>query len=179
MITILFLPFFIFQAFISYGPHDSAALLTEYGFLAPNNHHDAVPVSLDHLQLCFGLDHATIRSKSLALGLKIDACGICRPLCLLPHGPTFCLLQLLQELLRGPSGSLDEEDLLNNLQGPLTALLDQIQTDLLCELNKINATTRSYRQNCLHSLLKGREIILATCRSVIRVSSFDDLEDPK
>ena len=34
------------QAFISYGPHDNSKLLVEYGFLLPNNPHNAVVLFL-------------------------------------------------------------------------------------------------------------------------------------
>ena len=37
------------QAFICYGPHDNLKLLTEYGFVAPGNPHDAVKLTLDRV----------------------------------------------------------------------------------------------------------------------------------
>lgn len=38
------------QVFINYGPHDNQKLLTEYGFIVPNNQHSALTLYLDDLQ---------------------------------------------------------------------------------------------------------------------------------
>ena len=147
------------QVFINYGPHDNFKLLTDYGFVIPDNPHDSIEIPLDYV-----LETATSQNcTNYYTKVKIAKSNFNSGLFLSRDGPSWNLEALCTILTLSKSELNDWKQIYQNL-GSMNSFSKGKEFLMLLVSTKldnfINALKKIESNHNTHSVLSNVSLIL-------------------